>query len=441
MASRWGASLLSEAALRSAITAFAQEDHAYCSAVSLLEHLLGVVTRIIEDDHERRISFYSGGFCYAEDVMRTAGFVTVTERAPKYRDVTDENALPYMDEKFFMLPDAVDLGTVLHLQSVLRSALRELYEPAKEKPRLAARLSRLSYDQLADLMASACLRDSTTLSQAEALLSSVDAVPWDTLPALVVSAIAVCLQGGDGLAWCAACSSFRAAQPDLRVLVINNSSARRRTLRRVVELPGEFAVTFESGARNGGVHRIIESMSPRHAAELTHLYAAPWLEDPDEPLLLHPERVVGAHLTALRVLVLTHPGQGWTGGHCAEFAATSCQLIRSVAPTLHTLDVWACTQLNTDELLSVIPGLGGVACLSLDISRQNTLGGAYGDPEDTRRVKRLIRQVCTALEDPAYIKCHTRGNRRHRQAMAEFHGVDFNSGPDSADEGDSEADV
>ena len=85
----------------------------------------------------------------------------------------------------------------------------------------------------------------------------------------------------------------------------------------------------------------------------------------------------------------------------------------------------------------MIPGLGGIACLSLDISHQNSMG-AYGEPEDTRRVKRLVRQVCTALEDPAYIKCHTRGDRRHRQALAEFDGEDFISGPDSADEGDSE---
>ena len=424
----WG-----ESALRTAIIKLESKE-----ATGQLEALLGVISKAMEhpdDPDRRRVSVFGSdtGLFMARDLMRAAGFVVETERREEYRAVV-RDVRAYMNQEFFVLPDAVELNTLRHTQRVLRSALRERYDPAIESPRLVARLSHLSFDQLAELLASACLRDSTTRAQTEALLCSVDSMPWDTLPALVVSDIAVRLQGGDGLAWCAACHSFRTAQPALRVLVIGDSYDSGPF---VASLRDEFTVTFEGDyERDGGVHHIIESVSPRHAAELTHLYAAPWLRSPDVPLRLYPERVIGAHLTALRVLNLTHPGEGYTGGFCAEFAAASCQLIQSVAPTLRTLDVQACTQFRTEDLLSVVPGLGGLARLSLDISGGNMMGGEFGDPEDTRRVKRLVRQVCTALEEPAYIKCHTRGTDRDEQGR-----LVYPAGPDSANEGDSEIDA
>ena len=426
---RWG-----ESALRAAITKLDREK-----ATGQLEALLGVISKAVEhpdDLDRRRVSVFGSdtGLYMAKGLMRAAGFVIETERREEFRDAVSVALQPYTTEDFFVLPDAVEFNTLRRIQRVLRSALRERYDPAIESPRLVARLSHLSFDQLAGLLASASLRDSTTRAQTEALLCSVDSMPWDTLPALVVSDIAVRLQGGDGLAWCAACHSFRTAQPALRVLVIGDSYDSGPF---VASLRDEFTVTFEGDyERDGGVHHIIESVSPRHAAELTHLYAAPWLRSPDVPLRLYPERVIGAHLTALRVLNLTHPGEGYTGGFCAEFTAASCQLIQSVAPTLRTLDVQACTQFRTEDLLSVVPGLGGLARLSLDISGGNMMGGEFGDPEDTRRVKRLVRQVCTALEEPAYIKCHTRGTDRDEQGR-----LVYPAGPDSANEGDSEIDA
>ena len=431
MVERW-----EESALRTAITKLDRKR-----ATGELEALLGVISKAMEhpgNRKRRRVSVFGSGtgLHMAEDLMLAAGFVMESERREEYRDAVSVALQPYMTEEFFVLPDAVGLNTLRHIQRVLRSALRERYDPAVESPRLVARLSHLSFDQLAELLASACLRDSTTRAQTEALLGSVDSMPWDTLPALVVSDIAVRLQGGDGLAWCAVCRSFRAAQPALRVLVIGSSYDTRRFRS---SLQDEFGVAFMGDYEqnvNGDAHRIIESMSPRHAAELTHLYAAPWLRSPDVPLRAYPERVIGAHLTALRVLNLTHPGRGWTGGFCAEFAAASCQLIQGVSPTLHTLDVQACTQFKTDNLLSVIPGLGGLARLSLDISGGNMMGGEFGRPENTRRVKRLVRQVCTALEEPAYVKCHTRGTDRDEQGR-----LVYPAGPDSANEGDSEVDA
>ena len=428
---RWG-----ESALRAAITKLDREK-----ATGQLEALLGVISKAVEhpdDLDRRRVSVFGSdtGLYMAKGLMRAAGFVIETERREEFRDAVSVALQPYTTEDFFVLPDAVEFNTLRRIQRVLRSALRERYDPAIESPRLVARLSHLSFDQLAGLLASASLRDSSTRAQTEALLGSVDSMPWDTLPALAVSDIAVRLQGRDGLAWCAVCCSFRAAQPPLRVLVIGSSYD---TWRFKGSLRDELAVTFMGEYEqnvNGDAHRIIESMSPRHAAELTHLYAAPWLRSPDVPLRAYPERSIGAHLTALRVLNLTHPGRGWTGGFCAEFAAASCQLIQSTAPTLRTLGVWACTQFRTEDLLSVIPGLGGLARLSLDISGGNAMGGEFGRPEDTRRVKRLVRQVCTALEEPAYVKCHTRGTGRDEQGRRVYP-----AGPDSANEGDSEVDA
>ena len=434
---RLGASRLDEPAVRSAIANLVQKSK-YSLLKSIphnLETLLGVISQVIKD----------GGWCerhripecdlyQTNEMMLAAGFEIVSGE--------------------FVLPDDVNTDTLQHLQRVLRAELRKLYDPPNERPRLLARLSHLSFHQLAELVASASLRDSTTLAQTEALLTSVDGMPWDSLPALVVSSIAVHLQGADGLTWCAACHAFRAAQPALRVLVINDVGYLE-----VAEggLPGELAMVLQNEEGDGGAHRIIESISPRHAAELTHLYAALWLDGrPDKSLLLHPERVVGAHLTALRILVLSHPAQGagfrdvestqfanFVPVHDPGFAAASCQLIQSTASTLHTLEVRARTLLMPDELLAVIPSLGGLSRLWLDLTPFSATSGAAGRPEDTRRVKRLVRTVCTALEEPAFVQCHTRG-RRHRAAYEAWLLGEPESSvndPDSAEEGDSEADA
>ena len=440
IAGRSGASRLDEPAVRSAIANLVQksqerllflQESRYSSWKSVphsLETLLGVISQVIKDrgwcERHRIPANYQ-----TDEVMLAAGFEFVSGE--------------------FVLPDDVNTDTLQHLQRVLRAELRELYDPPNERPRLLARLSHLSFHQLAELVASASLRDSTTLAQTEALLTSVDGMPWDSLPALVVSSIAVHLQGADGLTWCAACHAFRAAQPALRVLVINDVGNLE-----LAEggLPGELAMVLKNEEGDGGAHRIIESISPRHAAELTHLYAALWRDDrPDKPLLLHPERVVGAHLTALRVLVLTHPPRNveltqfadFVPVHDPGFAAASCQLIQSTASTLHTLEVRARTQLMPDELLAVIPSLGGLSRLWLDLTPFSATSGAAGRPEDTRRVKRLVRTVCTALEEPAHVQCHTRGRRHWTADEAWLLGEQEPpvNDPNLAEEGDSEADV
>lgn len=215
IAGRLGASRLDEPAVRSAIANLVQKSKQippFIRKRSLLsiphitahvETLLGVISQVIKD----------GGWCERHRIPECHIYQTKEVMlAAVFEIVSGE----------FVLPDDVHTDTLQHLQRVLRAELRELYDPPNERPRLLARRSHLSFHQLAELVAFASLRDSTTLAQTEALLTSVDGMPWDSLPALVVSSIAVHLQGADGLAWCATCHAFRAAQPALRVPFIND---------------------------------------------------------------------------------------------------------------------------------------------------------------------------------------------------------------------------
>lgn len=379
--------------------------------MTILESVLQVVSEIIRSPDVRRVDKFDSGCFWAQDLMLAAGFVIEHERKPEYAQVAHARVMPYMMHELFVLPSTVAPETLLHLLQVLRSALRTMYDPAVKTHRLEARLPRLNHHQLSELLIAAFSRDSTTRREVEALLTTVQP-PWVTLPDRAVSNIAVHLQGRAGLAWCATCRWFRSVQPAMRVLAINTryNSCHYRGL------PEQFAMLFESDARRGGVHQIIESISPRHAAEIKHLFVAPWLRSPNVPLVLYPERTIGAHLTAVRELRVTHPGRGWTKGHVPAFAQATCQLIRSVAPTLRTLDVRSCTQLQPTEIMDVIPVLGGISSLCLHLVPPG-LDGPRGDPEDTLRLEACVEQVCTALEEPASIKCHRRGSRRYHERM------------------------
>ena len=361
---------------------------------------------------------------------------------PEYSNLarTGAHVLPYMMDRFLTLgPEDKDI--LRDLQLVLRSALRVLYDPPAENPRLVARISRLGGDQLVELLAAAALRDSSTLRQSEAALRTVDSPPWDALPGLVVSLVAVHLNGKDGLTWCAACRSFRLVQPPVRVLAVNEDTSYVLS-RPADELPPDarpyLTVVLKDKVGNGYAHRILESVSPRHAAEITHLFFSPWLDihvaEEGVPLLANPAHVIGAQFTAMQALYVTHPGRGYTGGRFAPFANATCQLIRSVVPTLRTLSVNAITQLTPDDLLGVIPMLGNLRRLRLHVRAPGMGGFPTGRPGDTHRLKARVKQVCTGLERSASIKCHTRGTLQYRRMMAEMHGGEMDQSTTSDSE-------
>ena len=376
---------------------------------SVLESVLQVMTDIINDrktrsvDPERprhpeereprRHKKFSSLACLAEGLMLAIGFVE--EASPVGRLQSD-----------YVLPEDMPLTKLLAIQLELRqTVIHQAWEPLAEgKDRLGARLSHLSAEQLSELLVCAALRDSSILRSTEALLSQVDDAPWASLPDLVVSRIAMLLQGAAGLAWCGCCAGFRGAQPAVHELCISTAA---------VPDEGRFRVSFSSGSDGALAHRIIESISARHARELTHLHVSAWHVRAEAPLLLSSDDdgAHGARLIALHTLDLRHMPAGWMGRGEDEaesaLGSLAADLIRNVAPSLRHLRVDAHNKLHTDDMLALLPDIGpNLHSLSVELVRRHSPGKAAGDPADTDRLLEAALLHCQALRTPARIVCH-----------------------------------
>jgi hypothetical protein len=310
----------------------------------------------------------------------------------------------------FVMSDRPTDATLYHARDELRATLANLFDPAAAKPRLVARLEHLSYQQLRDQLARAALRDSVTLAQVETALCPLDTPPWSDLAEALVREIALHLQGGRALAWCATCRAFRAAQPPLRILSIS-------TCRSSEDDYSGYISQLTVARATEHAHRFINLISPRHASELTRLTMDIHLDSPHE--WSKYDQPWSVHLSALQELEVMHGERGWTGGHFDPFAQRTCELIRSVAPSLRSLGISACTQFKPEQISTVLPYLGSLAHLALDLTPVNMLGGPSGAPADTLRLQALVRQHCVSLQT-AYVLCHSRGTERHRRMMAEY---------------------
>jgi hypothetical protein len=235
---------------------------------------------------------------------------------------------------------------------------------------------------------------------------------WASLPDTAVYRIALLLQGVDALHFCGTCTAFRSVQPELEVLVIGGY------FRAPEPGPEAQGLTVRLGHDSRGrAHRIIESISPRHAGELSTLYVSAAQGDPNVITRLSPELQHGARLTALRELHLEHPAAGWTGGEHLlvppnTLQACATQLIISVSSTLHTLEVRACIRLSANDFIRTVPFLASLRRLDVNLVpwtagfRPLPRMGVLGNPDDTRRVAEAVREHCGALLAPANIICH-----------------------------------
>ena len=277
------------------------------------------------------------------------------------------------------------------------------------------RLAHASHAELVALLAAAAIRDKETLAAAEQVLTQHHSTcTWGALPDLAISTIASKLDGLAGLRWCTVCRAYRAAQPPVRILIIG--SGRLKEEHRVEDLDnpdiGGIALSFK-GAHD--THRQIESISPRHAAEITHLsFAAidPRNGGTTPPLRDHLDQSHGAHLTALRFLRVLHPAAGNTDcrhpDHPHTLESYLRELVLSVSSTLHDLRITAVIRLTADVLISFLPHVGPrLHHLHADLVPWVTWPkmGA-GDPVDTQRLRDAVQLHCTALRSEAEVRCH-----------------------------------
>ena len=384
-----------------------QRGHSVEDRAMVLENVLHAVSEIITDtqihssDPERereaeerdprRHSKFDSLLCLAHDLMRAIGFVE--EPTP---------GSPF--EKDYVLPADVGVEHLLEVRAALRQVVRDSWYPeAQGKERLAARLAHLPVEQITEMLLHAAVRDGAVLMRTEALLSCADAAAWASLTDLAVSRIAVQLGGAAGLAWCACCKAYREAQPALEELVIAEQPPADE---------GRFRACFTQHGSGALAHRIVASLSARHASELTHLHVCAWHVRPAAPLRLGTD-AHGARLTRLHTLHLTHVHAGWKPSTAASPVASgtalgrcAAELIRNVAPSLRRLRIHTPgAKLHTDDLLPVLPVIGPTL-QSLEINLvPSPIFGQYSH-ENTATLQEAARLHCVALTSPASIRCH-----------------------------------
>jgi len=325
----------------------------------------------------------------------------------------------YRHQKLLVLPEDADVEDLKQTRAVLRVALRTHYwaPPPESVARLAPRLYHASHDELVELVAAVAIRDREALAAAEQELARHPSTcAWSTLPDLAITTIATKLNGLAGLRWCTVCRAFRAVQPPVRILSIGGRLSAR-------DLDDEYSVDDLEDGGIGGIalefadeyntHRLIESISARHAAELTHLYihVVDTRGDMAQPLRDHLDQPHGAHLTALRVLDVVHPAAGNTGVDCQPhtLANYASELVRSVSGTLRDLSICAPIRFTVDDLIALLPHVGPqlhhLRARLIPFSIFGVSRGS-GDPAETQRLRDAVQLHCTSLRSEAQVCCH-----------------------------------
>ena len=328
-------------------------------------------------------------------------------------------------------PD-VTLDELRRAQELLRAAIRAKWDPPAHEGtvRLEALLPELPQQKCVELLAAAATRDAATRASVEKALrrSAPSMAPWTTLPDLIIHRIAMQLQGRDALLWCAACRTFRAAQPPVRTLNIGvrighpEPAEDERTA-------AEDGLVLDFPNHNDAAHRIIDSVSARHGAELRVLRIdavhGSDTTDATDPTQFAPKRlrgpgwenrVHGAKLTGLQKLYISHPAAGNTAPNLPgqeTLAVCAKALLRSVAGTLRDLDVRCVIRLSYTDLIEVMPVVGpGLHHLKIHVVPWSPFSQeARGLPEHTEQLLAAVGQHCSALRSLAEVVAHREARR------------------------------
>ena len=167
----------------------------------------------------------------------------------------------------------------------------------------------------------------------------------------------------------------------------------------------KFCITLKEGGHTP--HKILTSISARHAAELTHLFMEPVYEDGVD---LSPEQALslGCQFTSLRVLDVNHASAGATKlSNDTLPTQKECMvaLIRN-APALSYLR-FESYYLSPSMAASFLPFVASrLRYLRLSVPMDMFPDAPKGKPQTTDAVRSLIAEHCTALVQPASISFH-----------------------------------
>jgi len=245
---------------------------------------------------------------------------------------------------------------------------------------------------------------------------------WSHLPVFAIQRVATLLSSPQSFVLCASSRDYHAAQPKLQVLAIGCE-------------PGKLAPSWLSHVslkelltiyidRHEPAHMILERVSARHGAELTHVYLVACQDgtpDTTAPLgvklipNLRDPSTYGRHLTALRSLHLEHPSRGASPYACDEAYIASGQalnicaarLILRTQGTLRALCIDAKCHMPASTVRSLLPRLSALEYIRLNLVPFVSLPfhGA-GDEDETARLLNAARRSLPALAVDPLVLCH-----------------------------------
>lgn len=280
----------------------------------------------------------------------------------------------------------------------------------------------------------------------ETLVARVAAAPacastYLTLPDVAIQNVAFVLASSDSFSWCATCRLLRRAQPRLQVLVIGDRCGVYGKWANSATLKDCFQVRVGSSSM---AHRIIEKISPRHGAEISHLHvvaAQGWTWTSCGQLRIPTDNLsncwvlgfsnYGSQLTALRCLHIVHPSTKYDNDAeqllrpRASLEACATLLICKTSPTLRSLAIDAKCHMSCYGVLMDMSMLADLTFLRLNLVPSSPhLSGAAAASEarDTQRLSQAVSVSCRKLKHLPQVSCHIVGDiERHRgecQALA-----------------------
>lgn len=260
---------------------------------------------------------------------------------------------------------------------------------------------------------------------------------WSHLPELAIQRVAILLSSPQSFAFCASSRHYHAVQPKLRVLAVNCECGMLPSWLSHANMKEVLAIYIDRGEP---AHMILERISARHGAEVTHLYLVAFQDCAHDSSAsfgikltanLKDPSTYGRHLTALRSLHLVHPPRG--ASPCADDAAhirsgqslhmCAAQLIHQTQGSLRALCIDAKIRMPVSLVRTVLlPRLGRLEYIRLNLvpfSFSLPHCGA-GSEYDTVSLLCSVRTSLQALVVDPLVVCHAPAWQRDPEAMHRY---------------------
>jgi len=260
---------------------------------------------------------------------------------------------------------------------------------------------------------------------------------WSHLPQLAIQRVAILLSSPQSFAFCASSRYYHAAQPKLRVLAVGcEPGVLVASWLSHVSLKELLTIYID---REEPAHMILERISARHGAEVTHLYLVAYQDCIHDRTAsfgikltanLKDPSTYGRHLRALHSLHLVHPSRGASPGevdaaHIRSGQALdmcAAQLIHQTRGTLCALCIDAKIRMPVSLVKTVLlPQLCGLEYIRLNLVPFRSLP-CYpaGCEDDTVSLRYSVQTSLQALVVDPFVLCHAPAWQRDPAALHRY---------------------